>query len=90
MCKTDSQWEAAVQRMELSLVLCDDLDGWDGGGVGGRSKREGTVVQSSSHVQLSATPRTAARQASLSLTISQSLPKFMFIALVTLSSHLIL
>ena len=25
---------------ELSSVLCDDLDGWDGG-VGGRSKREG-------------------------------------------------
>ena len=25
---------------ELSSVLCDDLDGWDGGGVGGRSKRE--------------------------------------------------
>ena len=33
---------------------------------------------------------TAACQASLSLTVSQSLPKFMFIALVTLSSHLIL
>ena len=31
-----------------------------------------------------------AHQASLSLTISQSLPKFMFIALVMLSSHLIL
>ena len=38
----------------------------------------------------SATHWTAAHQASLSLTISQSLPKFMFIALVMLSSHLIL
>ena len=38
----------------------------------------------------SATPRTAAHQASLSLTISQSLPKFMSIALVMSSNHLIL
>ena len=30
-CKTDSQWEAAVQHRELNLLLCDDLDGegWD-------------------------------------------------------------
>ena len=38
------------------------------------------VVQSLSHVQLFATPWTAVRQASLSLSISQSLPKLMFIA----------
>ena len=38
------------------------------------------VVQLPSHVQLFTTPWTAARQASLSLTISWSLPKFMFIA----------
>ena len=37
-----------------------------------------------------ATPWTAAHQASLSLTISQSLPKFMFIEWVMLSNHLIL
>ena len=36
------------------------------------------------------TPWTAARQASLSLTISQSLPKFMFIESVMPSNHLIL
>ena len=48
------------------------------------------VVQSRSHVWLFATPQTAARQASLSLTISRSSPKFMFIALVMPSSHLIL
>ena len=36
-------------------------------------------VQSLSRVRLFATPRTAARQASLSLTISQSYPKFMSI-----------
>ena len=38
----------------------------------------------------SVTPWTAARQTSLSLTIYQSLPKFMIITLVMLSSHLIL
>ena len=38
----------------------------------------------------SVTPWTAAHQASLSLTISQSFPKFMFIASVMSSSHLIL
>ena len=35
-------------------------------------------------------PWTAARQASLSLTVSRSLPRFLFIALVMLSNHLIL
>ena len=48
------------------------------------------LVQSLSPVQLFATPWTAAQQASLSFTISQSLPKFMSIALVMPSSHLIL
>ena len=48
------------------------------------------VVQSTSHVQLFATSWTVARQASLSHTISQSLPKFMSIASVMLSSYLIL
>ena len=48
------------------------------------------VVQSPSCVHLFATPWTAARQASLSLIISQRLPKFMFIASVMLSNHFIL
>ena len=48
------------------------------------------VVQSPSSVRLFATIWTAAHQASLSLTISQSLPKFMFIASVMLFSHFIL
>ena len=48
-------------------------------------------VQLLSHVQLFATPWTAARQASLSsFTVSQSLLKFMSIELVMLSNHLIL
>ena len=46
--------------------------------------------QSPNHVRLFAIPWTAAHQASLSLTISRSLPKFISIALVMPSSHLIL
>ena len=48
------------------------------------------TVQSPSHVWLFATTWTAAHQASLSLTISRTLPKFRFIAAVMPSSHLIL
>ena len=48
------------------------------------------VVQSLSHVQLFETPRTAARQASLSITNSQSLLKLMFIESVMPSNRLIL
>ena len=47
-------------------------------------------VQSLSHVRLLAIPWTAAHQASLSLTISWSSPKFVLIELVILSNHLIL
>ena len=43
-----------------------------------------------SHVQLFATPWTAARQAFLSFTISQNLLKFIFIESVMPSNHLIL
>ena len=49
-----------------------------------------TVVQSLSRVQLFVTPWTAAHQASLSFTISQSLLKLMSIELMMLSKHLIL
>ena len=48
------------------------------------------VVQLLSHVQLFATPWTAAFQASLSLTISWSLPKLMPIESVKPSNHLVL
>ena len=47
-------------------------------------------VQPLSRVQLFATPRTTARQASLSITSSQSSPKLMCIELVMPSSYLIL
>ena len=48
------------------------------------------VVQSLSGIRLFGTPRTAARQASLSFTISQRLLKLLSIKLVMPSNHLIL
>ena len=48
------------------------------------------VVQSLSHIRLFATPRTAARQASLSFIVSQNLLKLMSIGPVMPSNHLIL
>jgi len=54
----------------------------------GKPILDSVVVQSPNCVWLFVIPRTAAHQASLSLTISQSLPKFMFIASLMTSSHL--
>ena len=51
---------------------------------------DGFFVQLVSHVQLFATPWTAARQASLSFTISQSLLKLMSTQSLMPSNHLIL
>ena len=39
ICKIDSQYEAAVQCRELSLVPCDDPEGWDVG-MGGKEVQE--------------------------------------------------
>ena len=45
MYKICSYWEeAAVWHRELSSVLCDDLEGLDVGGMGGRLTREGIYV----------------------------------------------
>ena len=42
ICTIFSRFHIYALNRELSSVLCDDLDGWDGGG--GRSKREGIYV----------------------------------------------
>ena len=55
-----------------------------------RVQTQGCSVQSLSRIHLFATPWTAARQASLSITNSQSLLKLMSIESVMPSSHLIL
>ena len=31
MCKVDGEWEVVIWHRELSLMLCDDLEGQDGG-----------------------------------------------------------
>ena len=55
----------------------------------GRLQHNISSVQSLSHVRLSATPWTTARQASLSITNSRSLPKPMPIESMVPSNHLI-
>ena len=60
------------------------------GEKGGGSVVAAAAGQSPGCVQLFATPWTTARQASLSLPASQSLPKFMSIVSVMPSTHLIL
>ena len=70
-------------RVTFQSQLSNKWQNWD-------SSMDIVVVQSPSHVRLFATPWTAAHQASLSLTISRNFPKFIFIASVMSSSHLIL
>ena len=69
-------------------------DRWMDGGAGEpRTEERGVTfvaVQLLSRVRLSVTPWTAARQASLSFTISQSLLRLMAIESMTPSNHLIL
>ena len=31
MCKIDGWWEPVIKYRKLSWVLCNDLEGWDGG-----------------------------------------------------------
>ena len=64
----------------IQIAYFSSVENWD----------KPVVVQSLSHVQLFATPWAIAYQAHLSLTISQSWPKFMSIELEILSNHFIL
>ena len=85
--------------MVSSSALGWDWVGWqhlNGLSTSGRLSKWGcawscfVVIQLLSHVWLFAMPWTATRQTSLSLTISQSLPKFVSIVSLMPSSHLIL
>ena len=40
ICKIDSQWEFAIWLRELIQGLCDNLEGWDGEGMGGGVQEE--------------------------------------------------
>ena len=45
VCKIDSQWEFAVWLRKLKQGLCiNNLEGWDGGEMGGRFKRKEIYV----------------------------------------------
>ena len=44
ICKIDSQWEFAKKLRKLKEGLYINLEGWDGGEMGGRFKREETYV----------------------------------------------
>ena len=75
----------------LGKLLIGGTDGGKpGSGSGGQVLAQFCSVHSFSHVELFATPWTAACRASLSIINSQSLLKLMSIELVMPSSHLIL
>ena len=44
ICKIDGQQEFAVWLRKLKQGLCINLEEWDGGGMGGRFKRDGIYV----------------------------------------------
>ena len=73
-------------RLPAQKTLCSSWISWHS--CWKHRPPSGGVVQPLSHVRLFATPWTAAFQASLSFTISQSLLKFMSTELVMLSNHL--
>ena len=72
-----------TQELNLGLPYCRQI--WASSNL-----VVAVLVESLSHVWLSATPWTAAHEAPLSFTISHSLLKFMYIELVMPSNHLIL
>ena len=79
-----------LRHVCICLCVCD-VYFWVGGNYGfNLSLISFVVVQSLSHVRLSATPWTAAHQASLFFTISQSLLRFISIESEIPSNHLIL
>ena len=85
VCCTTIKLELRKKTQHMEQPFSDtgkvtqDFDSW-----------EKNVVQSPSCVRLFTTPCTAAHEASLSLTISPSLPKFMSIESVMSSNYLIL
>ena len=79
----------AVSDLPILQIPHICVRGWVGFAVP-RASKTLSSVQLLSRVQLFATPWTAARQASLSITNSQSSPKLMSIELVMPFNHLIL
>ena len=42
-CQTDSSGDLPEWHRELSSVLCGDLEGWDGGGIGREVQEGGNI-----------------------------------------------
>ena len=88
------QGKAKRNKNEIARIMrwlgCPGLGPHWSGATPAKVILEQLVVQSLSHGRLFATPWTAARQASLSFTISQSLHKLMSIESMMSSNHLIL
>ena len=83
-CKNSSHFGLGPpKRLYLQIMSHSGVQGW-------ALQHMSFVVQLLSHVQLFATPWTSAHQASLSITISWSLPKLTSIESVVLSDYLIL
>ena len=87
-----ASWEIHMQVKKQQLE--QDMEQWTGSKLGKEYYKaiycHPTSLQLLSQVRLSATPWTAARQASLSIANSRSLLKLMSIKLVMPSNHLIL
>ena len=89
MKNNSKQWFWKLSCIYVPGKDCGTMGKRDKWGMGDRLKPVGlSSVQSLSHVRLFATPWIAARQASLSITNSQSLFKLMSIESVMPSSHL--
>ena len=78
-----------LQNVQQALYWMTPADPWQQGRLRIVNKLRSVQVQSLSCVRLFATPWTAARQGSLSITNSRSLPKPMSIESVMPSNHLI-
>ena len=87
--KGTKKWGGQSQRDGSETALLKKVDKWHFGMAGGNGPLF-VVVQLLCHVPLFATPWTAAHQAFLSFTISQSLLKLMSIESMRPSNHIIL
>ena len=88
------RWKTQLSGLRIGYLnlsgLLEVIVPWGDLGQVSNKRRKVVVVQSLSHVGLSVAPWTAARQASLAFTISQSLLKLMSIKSVMPPNHLIL
>ena len=54
----DSSWGAAVEHRELSSVICDDLQAWNGGGREAQERGNKCIFMTDSHFCMAETNTT--------------------------------